>query len=66
MVFDPHTNQYKFQSLDWVDVDFDAVDDGLIEDDLAFQSLDWVDVDFDQGDKETTMAEPIVSIPRLG
>ena len=38
-----------FQSLDWVDVDFDFITKGTAAAmTLAFQSLDWVDVDFDR------------------
>ena len=36
-----------FQSLDWVDVDFDALAVTYIDHIFVFQSLDWVDVDFD-------------------
>ena len=45
----PKTHWSWFQSLDWVDVDFDLadVDCGLAH--FLFQSLDWVDVDFDMG-----------------
>ena len=39
---------WRFQSLDWVDVDFDgAKDEASRTIDGVFQSLDWVDVDFD-------------------
>ena len=36
-----------FQSLDWVDVDFDWADLPAASGSVRFQSLDWVDVDFD-------------------
>ena len=36
-----------FQSLDWVDVDFDNSFSSSCTVLLGFQSLDWVDVDFD-------------------
>ena len=36
-----------FQSLDWVDVDFDLAIVRLPLGIALFQSLDWVDVDFD-------------------
>ena len=38
----------QFQSLDWVDVDFDAKSRSRSRHRLGFQSLDWVDVDFDR------------------
>ena len=38
----------RFQSLDWVDVDFDAHLGAAVRLVEQFQSLDWVDVDFDQ------------------
>ena len=45
----------EFQSLDWVDVDFDTPLPShiplLI---LLFQSLDWVDVDFDSATRPPT------------
>ena len=37
-----------FQSLDWVDVDFDLQRLRQESQECLFQSLDWVDVDFDQ------------------
>ena len=37
-----------FQSLDWVDVDFDVMWCLTQPAMMSFQSLDWVDVDFDQ------------------
>ena len=37
----------RFQSLDWVDVDFDAAYLSFAPQPRRFQSLDWVDVDFD-------------------
>ena len=37
-----------FQSLDWVDVDFDLRHHYKAVFDMMFQSLDWVDVDFDR------------------
>ena len=36
-----------FQSLDWVDVDFDTSIMAVAQWVDKFQSLDWVDVDFD-------------------
>ena len=38
---------FEFQSLDWVDVDFDLLGWGEFTVTRQFQSLDWVDVDFD-------------------
>ena len=44
--------QAKFQSLDWVDVDFDLPPQWSRQWHLqSFQSLDWVDVDFDTAPK---------------
>ena len=37
----------QFQSLDWVDVDFDQSLALTRRQRQKFQSLDWVDVDFD-------------------
>ena len=37
----------EFQSLDWVDVDFDGARLSTPCATCQFQSLDWVDVDFD-------------------
>ena len=39
----------RFQSLDWVDVDFDKQYKLVRSRHGLFQSLDWVDVDFDFG-----------------
>ena len=41
--------QKGFQSLDWVDVDFDVAYLYCHILSSPFQSLDWVDVDFDVG-----------------
>ena len=40
-------SQCLFQSLDWVDVDFDPMVLDGPNSFYEFQSLDWVDVDFD-------------------
>ena len=42
-----HAQGKLFQSLDWVDVDFDKKKLAFRDSRAMFQSLDWVDVDFD-------------------
>ena len=54
-----------FQSLDWVDVDFDMTLVPVSAVVGGFQSLDWVDVDFDLQVKGIPTVIS-VSIPRLG
>ena len=47
---------WRFQSLDWVDVDFDgAKDEASRTIDGVFQSLDWVDVDFDDDELQLSL-----------
>ena len=56
-----------FQSLDWVDVDFDLQRVAIVQRVVLFQSLDWVDVDFDLRFAYSAMSHfARVSIPRLG
>ena len=57
---------YEFQSLDWVDVDFDVDINLDIHNSRMFQSLDWVDVDFDLELVTILCRTEFVSIPRLG
>ena len=57
---------YEFQSLDWVDVDFDVDINLDIHNSRMFQSLDWVDVDFDVALSLAKKSARAVSIPRLG
>ena len=51
---------FMFQSLDWVDVDFDVAVNRSWFLITKFQSLDWVDVDFDNV-ALTYLGEPTVS-----
>ena len=57
---------YEFQSLDWVDVDFDVDINLDIHNSRMFQSLDWVDVDFDVALSLAKKSARAVSIPRMG
>ena len=56
----------QFQSLDWVDVDFDEKCYMHGGPSSMFQSLDWVDVDFDVFAGIAIQSPINVSIPRLG
>ena len=56
----------QFQSLDWVDVDFDVAGVRQAVERSKFQSLDWVDVDFDSSCLSALSKPKVVSIPRLG
>ena len=47
LIVPPPFHHSVFQSLDWVDVDFDLLGWGEFTVTRQFQSLDWVDVDFD-------------------